>query len=162
MFTMYWKSDYSSYKATYSDGWQRLNYCNAAFYHRVFYDDCTNDMYHIDKWYLNSYISPIMLVKRVYTVSDGNVKYLTFMLNEEQWRCSNTTIQHVSKFLKMLDHYFGIDVTYHDLKYWSNKTSDYYWYPMHVDCYDIEASILLQTRREMVDLFKAQAPMWQY
>lgn len=162
MFSLYWKSDFNSYKATYHDGWQRLNSCNAAYYHRVFYDEYTNDINHNDKWYLNSYISPIMLVKRVYTVSDGNVKSLTFMLNEEQWRCSNTTIQHVSKFLNMLDHYFGIGVTYHDLKYWADKTSDYYWHTMPIDSYDIEASILFQTRRDMLNLFKAQTPIWQY
>lgn len=162
MFSLNWESDYRRYEATYDDGWQRLNYCNAAIYSQVTYDECTYETHNIHEWYLNSYVSPIMMVRRIHNVSDGVVTSLTFAINEEQWRCSNTTIKHVSRFLKMLDHYHHIGVTYHDLKYWSNKSTDYYWHPMPVNAYDIEASILFQTRREMLALFKRECPVWSY
>ena len=118
MFTIKWNGDYCNYSVKFEDGWERLNSCNAATYKHSNWSNqnALNRVIKTETFYLVSYASPIMYVKRSYYMDNGEIINTSIYVNEIQWNCSHTTIQHISRFCRNLDFFHGIAVSYHDIK----------------------------------------------
>lgn len=130
MFTIKWNGDYYNYSVTFDDGWVRLNSCNAATYKHSTWssENALNREVKTETFYLVSYATPIMYVKRHYYMDNGEIINTNIHVNELHWNCSRTTIQHISRFCRNLDFFYGIDVSYHEIKHAMLSTD------LHFDC----------------------------
>jgi hypothetical protein len=144
-------------KASFSDGWKRIGSCNAVYAHFVRdpspATNATRERYRVDEYFLVSYCSPIM---RIYVVSrkeDDSVLAVNMHVNEEQYRCSNSTIRHVSRFLRMVSDKHDLDLSYIGLKHVMLSTRMHFFY----DCHYAEGSkchVWRESAEGMESMFK--------
>ena len=120
MFTIKWNGDYKTYSVVFYDGWQRLNSCNAATYYETHIDSGTNNtLQHklkYETWYLVSYASPIIRVKRCTDLNDGKIVHTSIWVNGLLWNCSRTTIKHISRFCRNLQFFNAVDISYCEIR----------------------------------------------
>ena len=118
MFTLKWNDGMFDHACVFGDRWQRLNSCKAATFRHYNYssNNALNREVKTETWYLVSYATPIMCVTRRYYVDKGEIIVISIRLNKDAWNCSNTTIKHISRFCNNLNFFYGIDISYHDIK----------------------------------------------
>ena len=160
MFTLKWNEYYSGYSVTFDDGWKRLNHCSAATYRTVSYssENALQREVKTEKYYLVSYASPIIYVERKYYVDNGQIICTQIHVNEVQWNCSHTTIQHISRFCRNLDFFYGIDVSYHDIKQAMLSTALHYGFTTTIKD---RMTITRETPYEMKSVFTAECPIFR-
>ena len=113
MFSFKWSYDYGKIKAIYNgDNWRQLNQSSAAIAHIIDEDDYIK----IDKWYFNSYVTPIMMIKVVKRKSYSARAVITICVNDEYFGCSNTTIAQTNKFLDYVGAFMIFGYRYRDIK----------------------------------------------
>lgn len=158
MFSFKWSYDYGTIKAIYNgDNWRQLNQCAAAIAHLYESDDNVN----IDNWYFNSYVTPIMLVRRVRYKGYTSKSKITICVNDEYFGCSKTTIAQTNKFLDYIGAFFIFGYRYSDIKAAlkrlksSNRNYEYIngkKTPMIIACSD----------SSMTKAFKTKVGYWSY
>lgn len=161
MFTIKWNGDYASYSVVFYDGWKRLNCCNAATYYETHTDDENNNALHhrlkYETWYLVSYASPIMRVKRCTDLTNGRIVHTSIWVNEIKWNCSRTTIQHISRFCRNLHFFNSVDIDYYDIKDAMLGTNLHFGF---VTTIKERMTVRRKTDYEMETLFKDSCPRY--
>lgn len=161
MFTIKWNGAYSSYKVVFYDEWERLNSCNAATYYETHTGDGKHNALHhtlkYETWYLVSYASPIMRVKRCTDLTDGRIVHTSIWVNELKWNYSRTTIQHISRFCRNLHFFNSVDISYHEIKNAMLGTNLHFGF---VTTIKKRMTIRRKTDSEMETLFKEKCPRY--
>lgn len=117
MFNIKWQGDYSSYSVHFDDGWKRLNSCNAATHekHNYSYDNALGIGILTDTYYLVSYATPIMIIKRVSTVQ-GTLIRTSIWINAYSWNISPTTKRQIKRFIDNINFFHqNIGCEYDDI-----------------------------------------------
>lgn len=120
MFSIKWNNGWSSFKTTYYGPFKQLNHCNAAWYEVASTDNKNNALKHTIKtikYGLVSYDTPICIVN-YHLDLNTNKDCFNIFINRESYRCSNTTIRQLSKFLRMV---MGDLLTYQEIKAYDIK-----------------------------------------
>ena len=137
----------------FSRGWKQFRSCAAAYYHRMHMDTCTKnhmrDTVTHNYWSLISYSTPILEVSSHHSDLLENTNWIV-ILNEDYWRHSTTTIQHVNKFLA----YVGVPISYLDLKEFMNSPKMHFF----VDNYCRGVHVYRQTNGAMQQMFASKVP----
>lgn len=117
MFTIKWSNDNSKFRTTYYGAFKRLDYCNAAYYQSLEYDDPKNTSYAV--YGFVSYSTPICKVRYYHNLTTNKDGYHVYV-NRESFRCSSSTIHQLVRFLRIA---MGDLFTYQDIKWYDEHTS---------------------------------------
>ena len=124
MFKIKWQNDVNRYETVYY-GFELFHHCNAAIVRHVSdnTDNALGHDVHIEHAALVSYDTPIMIVT-YYHDRTTNKDGFNIDVNRSAYRCSNSTIRQVSRFMRET---MGDIFTYLELKDFDTR------YPMHKD-----------------------------
>lgn len=120
MFKIKWATDINKYETTYYEPFVRLDSCNAAMYEieRTSNANALHHDIHTIQYGFVSYDTPICTVHYWHDL-DTNKDSFNVTVNRDMYRCSMTTINQFSRFLRKT---IGDILTYQDVKYYDKKS----------------------------------------
>ena len=105
MFTYKWNEEHGAsvinFKAIFGDEFHRLGSCKSAFASVSSEYNGLADTYFTTEYMLVSYDVPVLMLTIEHDAFN-NVKFCTVRFDHMLYRCSPTTIRHVSRFLLMI------------------------------------------------------------
>ena len=120
MFKIKYNNGYSDRQVTFTEPFKRLNYCNAAYYHKTKVSDKhakNGNSYTIHQYAFVSYETPICrIVQYIDNVTHDD--FFDVFVNKDSYRCSTSTIHQLVRFLRIA---IGDLFTYQEIKYYENR-----------------------------------------
>ena len=119
MFKIKYNTGISDREATFLPPFKRLDYCNAAYYHKTHVSekhDRNGHSYTIHKYALVSYETPICRIVR-YVDNVTHDDFFDVYINRDSYRCSSSTIHQLVRFLRIA---IGDLISYQDIKYYED------------------------------------------
>ena len=119
MFKIKYNNGYSDRQVTFVEPFKRLDYCNAAYYHKTKVSDKhakNGHSYTIHQYAFVSYETPICrIVQYINNVTHDD--FFDVFVNKDSYRCSTSTIHQLVRFLRIA---IGDLFTYQEIKYYEN------------------------------------------
>lgn len=116
MFKIKYNNGYSDRQVTFVEPFKRLNYCNAAYYHKTHVSDAkynsSGHSYTFHKYAFVSYETPICRIVRIVD-NVTNKDSFKIYVNRDSYNCSNSTIHQLVRFLRIA---MGDLFTYQEIK----------------------------------------------
>lgn len=129
MFKIKYNNGYSDRQVTFTEPFKRLNYCNAAYYHKTHVSpdkyNSNEHSYTIHKYAFVSYETPICRIVRIVD-NITNADSFKIYVNRASYNCSTSTIHQLIRFLRIA---MGDLFTYQEIKYYEHHC------PYHNNCY---------------------------
>lgn len=119
MFKIKYNTGISDKQVTFLEPFKRLNYCNAAYYHKTHVSEKhkkNGHSYTVHTFAFVSYETPICRIKQ-YIDNVTHDDFFDVYVNRDSYRCSTSTIHQLVRFLRIA---IGDLFTYQEIRYYEN------------------------------------------
>lgn len=121
MFKIKYNTGISNRQVTFTEPFKRLDYCNAAYYHKTHVTKPLKKIGHsytVHTFAFVSYETPICRITR-YIDNVTHNDFFNVYVNKDSYKCSNSTIHQLVRFLRIA---IGDLFTYQEIKYYETHS----------------------------------------